>query len=189
MQTAWLSWTMAEGEMTMIAVTGAVGFIGTNLARLLAGCYGNDMTLIREGLADVLIEPRRAQFIPGFANVKQAALDHCALGGSISGAGPSVFAWFEHEAPAREAGKAMAEAFGAAGLASDVIVSPVDAPGARLVGIWAERLAGPVLVEARVGIRREVLAVERQRLCRGKAAGGRLRAARAGCSNTPLLPP
>jgi hypothetical protein len=44
---------------------------------------------------DVLVEPRRAPLIAGFAAVKQAALDAGAMGASISGAGPSVFAWFE----------------------------------------------------------------------------------------------
>ena len=52
------------------------------------------------GLHDHLVEPRRASLIPGFAGVKQAALDAGAMGASISGAGPSVFAWFEDRASA-----------------------------------------------------------------------------------------
>lgn len=62
---------------------------------MLAGCHGGDADLVRAGLRDVLIEPRRAPLIAGFAEAKQAALDHNAFGASISGAGPSVFAWFE----------------------------------------------------------------------------------------------
>lgn len=104
----------------------------SNLSLVLSGCYKDDFTLISAGLSDVLIEPRRARLIPGFDGVKQAALDGGALGASISGAGPSVFAWFESETPAHKAGKAMAEAFAAVDLVADVIVSPVDAPGARL---------------------------------------------------------
>lgn len=105
----------------------------TNLALVLSGCYRNDYALIRAGLSDVLIEPRRAQFIPGFDTVKQAALDHGALGSSISGAGPSVFAWFENERRASLAGQAMAKAFATVNMNVDIYVSPVDAPGTRLV--------------------------------------------------------
>ena len=103
------------------------------LALVMAGCYSGDLDLIRAGLRDVLIEPRRAPLIPGFAAVKQSALDAGALGASISGAGPSVFAWFADAGQARVAGLAMQSAFAAAGLDSDLIVSPVAAPGARVV--------------------------------------------------------
>jgi homoserine kinase len=101
-----------------------------NLALVLAGLYTNDAGLLRRGLRDGLIEPRRAPLIPGFSAVKQAALDHGALGASISGAGPSVFGWFASEADATRAGAAMATAFADAGLPSDVVISPVAAPGA-----------------------------------------------------------
>lgn len=105
----------------------------TNLALVLAGCYGNDMDLIRAGLHDVLVEPRRAPLIPGFARVKQAALDQHALGCSISGAGPSVFAWFDGRASAAAAVESMRAGFADAGLDSDAWVSPVGAPAAQLV--------------------------------------------------------
>jgi homoserine kinase len=104
-----------------------------NLALVLAGCYGDDLELIRAGLSDVLVEPRRAPLVPGFAAVKQSALDAGALGASISGAGPSVFGWFDGEAAARAALAPMQAAFATAGLDSDAVVGPVDAPGARVV--------------------------------------------------------
>jgi homoserine kinase len=100
------------------------------LALVLAGCWRDDLSLVRAGLEDVLVEPRRAPLIPGFAAVKQAALSAGALGASISGAGPSVFAWCEGEAAARRAASAMQAAFAAAGLESDPLACPVDAPGA-----------------------------------------------------------
>ncbi len=103
------------------------------LALVLAGCFTADFSLIKRGLRDVLIEPRRAALIPGFAAVKQAALDAGALGASISGAGPSVFAWFEDRAAAAAAGLAMANAFAEAGLASDILVSSVANAGAHVV--------------------------------------------------------
>src|SRR3546814_3377389 len=57
----------------------------THLALFLTGLQRGDTALIREGLHDVLVEPRRAPLIPGFTQVKAAALDHGALGASISG--------------------------------------------------------------------------------------------------------
>jgi homoserine kinase len=104
-----------------------------NLAQVLAGCFRGDASLVRAGLHDVLVEPRRAALIPGFAAVKQAALDHHALGASISGAGPSVFGWFENAALAHAAAEAMAAAFATAGLASDRYVAPIAGPAAYLV--------------------------------------------------------
>ena len=106
-----------------------------NLALVLTGLASADRALIAAGLNDVLIEPRRSSLIPGFAAVKQAALDAGALGASISGAGPSVFAWCWSEAEAHQAAAAMRAAFQAAGLDSDVLVGPVDAPGARVTHV------------------------------------------------------
>ncbi len=103
------------------------------LALLLAGCWTKDFELIRRGFRDVLVEPRRARLIPGFARVKEAALDHAALGASISGGGPSVFAWFDSRAKAQAAGRSMAEAFASVKLGSDVLVSKVAGPGARVL--------------------------------------------------------
>jgi homoserine kinase len=110
-------------------------FVGqsANLALFLAGCQRGDASLVRAGLNDVLIEPRRAPLIAGFARVKQAALDHSALGASISGGGPSVFAWFESQPQAGAAAPAMKAAFADAGLDSDIFVSPVNGPAAAIV--------------------------------------------------------
>ena len=63
------------------------------VALVIAGCYRGDLECIRAGLRDVLIEPLRAPLVRGFEPVKAAALAHGALGASISGGGPSVFAW------------------------------------------------------------------------------------------------
>jgi len=60
-----------------------------HLALLLAACYRGEIELLREGLHDVLVEPRRAALVPGFASVRAALRDAGALGGSLSGAGPS----------------------------------------------------------------------------------------------------
>ncbi len=104
-----------------------------NLSLVLTGCFKNDAGLVRAGLSDVLVEPRRAALIPGFARVKQAALDHHALGASMSGGGPSVFGWFETRAAAEAAARAMQQAFADAGLDSDRHVDRIDGPRAELL--------------------------------------------------------
>ena len=103
-----------------------------NLAGFLAGCYTSDLPLIRESLLDVIVEPQRQALIPGFADVKQAGLAAGALGGSISGAGPTVFAWSE-AGDAERVRAAMVAAFAAHGLETDSWVSPLDPEGARVV--------------------------------------------------------
>jgi len=102
-----------------------------NLALVLAGCYRGDLELIRAGLRDVLVEPLRAPLVKGFAPVKAAALEEGALGASISGGGPSVFAWCTRDRAERIAG-AMEQAFRAAGIECDAWISPVAAPAARV---------------------------------------------------------
>src|SRR3546814_6121139 len=89
--------------------------------------------LIREGLRDLRVEPRREPLVPGFAAVKAAALDHGALGASLSGAGPSVFAWFESKALAEAAAPAMRAGFLHAGFDARAYVSPVAGPRADVM--------------------------------------------------------
>lgn len=105
------------------------------LALFLTGCHRGDSGLVAAGLRDVLVEPRRAALIPGFDAVKQAALAADALGASISGAGPSVFAWFDNEPSARRGAQAMTAAFAGAGQSADAWVSPVNGPAATLVAV------------------------------------------------------
>lgn len=102
-----------------------------NLAGVVAGCWAGDLGLIRTALEDVVIEPQRAPLIPGFAAVKAAALAAGAIGCSISGAGPAVFAWCE-EGTTAEVLDAMRAAFGHAGLDSDGWTAAIDGDGARI---------------------------------------------------------
>jgi homoserine kinase len=105
----------------------------THLADLICGCYEGDLARLARGLVDVMVEPRRARLIPGLARVKHAADAAGALGSAISGAGPSVVAWFDGADATGNAAREMQAAFERAGLTSQAWVSPVDAPGARLV--------------------------------------------------------
>ena len=104
-----------------------------NLALVLAGCHAGDAALVRAGLRDVLVEPRRAPLIAGFDAAKQAALQAGAMGASISGAGPSVFGWFETRAQAEAAAPEIRAAFAAAGFDSQAWVSPINSAGAKVL--------------------------------------------------------
>lgn len=104
-----------------------------NLALVLSGCFTADASLVRAGLRDVLVEPRRAGLIGGFHAARDAALAAGAMGASISGAGPSVFAWFERRDAALAAQAAVQQAFADAGFDSQGWVSPLNAPGAQLL--------------------------------------------------------
>jgi homoserine kinase len=105
---------------------------GARLAQFVLGLERGDLALLRDGLQDVLVEPRRAPLVPGFAQVKAAAMDLDAIGASLSGAGPSVFAWFASESEARAAAPAMQAAFADAGFGSRAYVSPVAGPSADI---------------------------------------------------------
>ncbi|MGE0189385.1 MAG: homoserine kinase [Steroidobacteraceae bacterium] len=103
-----------------------------NLAGFLTGCFTNDLRLIGESLNDVIIEPQRRVLIPGFDAVKHAAMSAGALGCSISGAGPTVFAWITPDR-AELARDGMVAAFKAVGLDSDAWISSLEPTGARLI--------------------------------------------------------
>ena len=103
-----------------------------NLAGFISACYTDDIDLLRESFEDVVIEPQRAALIPGFGEVRRAAISAGALGCSISGAGPTLFAWClaSHALAVREA---MVVEFSHHGLASDHWTTPIDALGARVL--------------------------------------------------------
>lgn len=103
-----------------------------NLAGFIAGCYTNDLAMIRDAFEDVIIEPQRRSLIPGFAAVKSAAMAAGALGCSISGAGPTVFAWCESR-DAEAVRQGMVKAFADHELESDHWISATSLTGASVV--------------------------------------------------------
>lgn len=104
------------------------------LGGFVSGCFQRDIDLIKQCLNDFLIEPQRASLVPGFADVKAAALEQGALGASFSGSGPTLFALVTSEPEAVRVRDAMEHAFRANGLAEvDSWISPVNRQGARIV--------------------------------------------------------
>lgn len=101
-----------------------------NLGGFVVGLFNSDFGLIGRSLADEVIEPQRAHLIPGFYDVKEAALAEDVLGCSISGSGPSVFALSANSLAAENAGLAMQKAFARHKIESEVYMSPVNQEGA-----------------------------------------------------------
>lgn len=104
-----------------------------NVGGLIAGFMKSDYGLISRSLQDVVAEPRRASLIPGFFDVKNAALLAGALGCSISGSGPSIFALNESLEVAKTVGKKMQTAFSNRQINSKLYISPINRTGARVI--------------------------------------------------------
>ena len=103
-------------------------------AGMVAGLFRGDWELIARCLCDAVAEPMRAKLVPGFEEVRAAALEAGAVGAGLSGSGPSVFALCRGRAAAERAAAAMANAFrDHAGVASDMEVSSANATGARIL--------------------------------------------------------
>jgi homoserine kinase len=103
-----------------------------NLAGFISGCYTDDLDMIRASFEDVVIEKQRQALIPGFVQVRRDALDAGALGCSISGAGPALFAWAQ-ESCATQVLAAMRLPFERLSIGVDAWIVGIDSPGARVV--------------------------------------------------------
>jgi len=101
-----------------------------NIATVIAGLYENDLNKIGMALTDVVIEPQRAHLIPQFDKLKKIALQHSALGFSISGAGPSLFALCDGLKSAEQIRKELARHLDQHGIQADTFVSTINTKGA-----------------------------------------------------------
>lgn len=105
-----------------------------NVGALVASLFTGDQALLSRSLEDVVAEPKRACLVPGFYAVKSAALAAGALGCSISGSGPSVFALAGSLERATQVGQAMQRAFDTeSAVGADLWVSLVGRQGARVI--------------------------------------------------------
>lgn len=104
-----------------------------NIAGLVAGLIKKDMNLISRSMKDVIIEPSRSLLIPGFYEIKKAAMDSGALGCSISGSGPSIFALSTSERLANKIGIEMREVLFKMNIESDLFISKINKKGPRII--------------------------------------------------------
>jgi len=103
------------------------------LAALVSACYSGDLGLLADSLVDPVVTPARIGLVPGGAEAIAAARGAGALGASLSGSGPSIFALCHSPVVAAEVATRMRTAFSDAGLESSVVISPANNPGARRI--------------------------------------------------------
>jgi len=101
-----------------------------NLGGLIVGLFNGDFDLISRSLKDNIIEPQRAQLIPHFHEVQDAAIKEGALGCSISGAGPSIFALCANSLIAENVGREMKAVFDKAKIGNQLFIGPINQEGA-----------------------------------------------------------
>ncbi|XOD68223.1 MAG: homoserine kinase [Flavobacteriales bacterium Tduv] len=105
-----------------------------NVGALIAGLYQENYGLISRALEDVIVEPIRAILIPAYHELKIKCKEAGALGGGISGSGPSVFMLSRGEKNARATAQAMDHIYAPLGVDYKIYVSPVNRKGIR----WTE---------------------------------------------------
>ncbi|MBL4616783.1 MAG: homoserine kinase [Robiginitomaculum sp.] len=113
-----------------VSLAKAIDF-AAHIASFTAACYRSDITLLRKVMRDILIEPQRAASIPCFYQVQQAAMQAGVICCSISGSGPSIFAWVETENLQSVQAK-MRQAFQEANIKVTSYHSPLNAKAAMV---------------------------------------------------------
>ncbi|TVQ67489.1 MAG: homoserine kinase [Balneolaceae bacterium] len=104
-----------------------------NLGALVAAFYEEDYALLGRAVRDEVIEPVRSMLIPGFYQMQAAALKEGALGCSISGSGPSLFALSRSKSQAHRIGMKMGEVLKTLDLDFDLHISKINTIGAEVI--------------------------------------------------------
>lgn len=104
-----------------------------NIAGLVAGFMKNDYALIGRSLEDVIIEPVRSILIPGFDEVKTNSKEAGALGGGISGSGPSIFMFSQEQKAAERIEKVMIDVYTKLGIDFKTYVTMINYDGAKCI--------------------------------------------------------
>jgi homoserine kinase len=100
-----------------------------NVAGLVSGFLTGDYELIGRSLDDYIIEPARAALIPGLAEARARALAAGAIGGGISGSGPSIFMLSRTRETAAAVAAAMSEVYSQTDIKFHTYVSPIASNG------------------------------------------------------------
>jgi len=104
-----------------------------NIGGLVAGFLKNDLDLIGRSLEDVIIEPVRNILIPGFNEIKTKCKKAGALGGGISGSGPSIFMLCKNEVTAVDVESEMKNIYDKIGIAYHTYVTTINTHGVSIV--------------------------------------------------------
>jgi homoserine kinase len=104
----------------------------SNLGALVAGLAKGDYQLISRSLEDFIVEPVRKVLIPHFDEIKAESLKAGALGGGISGSGPSILMLSETEETAQNVENAMKRIYNETEIEFNTYVSKINAEGVKL---------------------------------------------------------
>ena len=105
-----------------------------NVGALVAALYMADLDLLGRAMVDHIVEPHRARLVPGFAHITRAAMEAGAIGCTLSGAGPAMFALCRSLEAAQRVGAVMKTALQQHGrVEGQVLVSRVSPAGAKVV--------------------------------------------------------
>lgn len=104
-----------------------------NIAGLVTGFMKNDADLIGRSMEDVIIEPVRSILIPGFNEVKANCKEAGALGGGISGSGPSIFMMSKEEETAKNVELAMKDVYNKLGIDFYTYVTTINKKGVEII--------------------------------------------------------
>lgn len=105
-----------------VPLHGAIANVG-RASTMVAALKSGDLRLFGRCMVDSIAEPVRIPLVPGFHEVKRAALRSGALGAALAGSGPSVFAIAHMDSDAEGIASAMRRAFKRAGLGCETVIT------------------------------------------------------------------
>ena len=104
-----------------------------NVAGTISALYSSDFDLLKRSLDDVVVVPDRAELIPKYYKIYEAAMSTGAIGCSISGSGPSVFALSADESTAKKIGEAMSDVLNGLDIGIDLYISAINNQGPKII--------------------------------------------------------
>jgi homoserine kinase len=104
----------------------------SNLGAFVASLANGDHELMNRSMEDIVVEPIRSKLIPKFQEIKNACMKAGAIGGGISGSGPSMFMLSEGKDTALAVENAMSDVYSSTGIDFNTYASPVDPAGVRM---------------------------------------------------------
>jgi homoserine kinase len=103
-----------------------------NVAGTISALYQEDFELLKRSFDDVIVVPDRSQLIPYYQDLQQVAMDSDAIGCSISGSGPSIFALSSDSETARKIGSNMSAVLNDVKIGHDIYISKINTQGPKV---------------------------------------------------------
>lgn len=105
----------------------------SNLGAFVAALGKGDYELMSRSMEDFIVEPVRSKLIPKFQEIKDACMKAGAIGGGISGSGPSMFMLSETNEIADRVERVMSDVYSTTGLDFNTYVSAIDPEGVKII--------------------------------------------------------